>query len=220
MGKYSYILFDVDGTLIDSERSVTESVRYTLEKRGIHLDRTALRRFIGPPLIESYQNFCGMDPDEAARALAEYRELYSRENIFHVEAYPGVPETLAQLRERGFLLGIASSKPLPMVERIVEHLDLAQYFDRVFGATLDGRISQKEEVLAEALRYIHETYPDISRKQILMVGDRIFDVEGAAGFGMDCVGVTYGFAPEGELEAAGPTYIVNRVEELLSIIQP
>ena len=218
--RYEYILFDLDGTLIDSEKSVTESVKYALQKKGIiETDRDKLRLFIGPPLEESFRLIYGFTKEEALKSLEDYRYIYSRENIFKVELYPGICETIAELAARGFYLGIASSKPLPMVERILKHFELYGYFEGVFAATLDGRISHKDEVMAEALKAIGKAHPDITRDKIILVGDRKYDVNGAAKYDIDCAGVTYGFAVEGELEAAGAAYIINDPKELLSVAQ-
>ena len=127
-------------------------------------------------------------------------------------------ETLEKLKSKGLILCIASSKPLPMIEEISNHLDIAQYFDEIFGATLDGRIIRKEDVIYEAIKYIKEKHPDIDMSEILMVGDRRYDAEGSKAFNIDCVGVKYGFADEGELEEAGCVYIIDKPEELLAII--
>jgi len=219
MGRYRCIFFDFDGTLINSEISITDSVRYTLEKRGIfETDREKLRRFIGPPLVESYMNYYGFRKEEACEAVEDYRYIYRKKNILRVNAYEGICQTLEKLKSKGLILCIASSKPLPMIEEISNHLDIAQYFDEIFGATLDGRIIRKEDVIYEAIKYIKEKHPDIDMSEILMVGDRRYDAEGSKAFNIDCVGVKYGFADEGELEEAGCVYIIDKPEELLAII--
>lgn len=219
MGRYRCVFFDFDGTLVNSEISIVDSVRYSLKKKGmIELDLNKLRKFIGPPLIDSYMNLYGFSKEEAEKAVEDYRYIYKKQNMLRVDIYDGICQTLDSLKKKGLVLCIASSKPLPMVEKIAKHLDIEKYFEAIFGATLDGRILNKEDVLGEALAYLKSRHPDITVKDILMVGDRRYDAIGANFFGIDCAGVTYGFSEEGELEEAGCLYIVDRPEELISIV--
>ena len=219
MGKYRCVLFDFDGTLFDTEKSVIDSVRYSLEKRGIYeSDYDKLKSFIGPPLTDSFKRVYGFSKEKTEEAVKDYRKVYQEKNMLNVSVYHGVPETLETLKKKGIYLAVASSKPFPMLERILKTFDMEKYFDSVFGATLDGRIAYKDEVIREAISAIKDKYPDITMDEILMVGDRKYDAEGAKVFGIKCVGVTYGMAQEGELEAAGCIYIINYIKELLNIV--
>ena len=219
MGRYRCVFFDFDGTLVNSGISITDTVRYTLEKRGIiETDQDKLRLFIGPPLVDSYMGLYGFSKEEALEAVEDYRDIYRKKNMFNVDKYEGMRDTLDTLKRKGIVLCIASSKPLPLVEKISEYLDIAQYFEAMFGATYDGRLLNKIDVLNEAMKYLETRYPDMEPKDVLMVGDRMYDAEGAAAVGIDCAGVSYGFAEDGELEKAGCSYIIGKPGDLVSLV--
>lgn len=210
---FRYILFDLDGTLTDPKVGITKSVQYALEDAGIYeADLDKLEPFIGPPLADSFALFYGMDEEQVKRAVKKYRERFTVTGIFENEIIEGVPELLARLKAAGCVLSIASSKPTEMVERILEHFDIAQYFDCVVGSELDGRRSKKEEVVEEALRRLMPEHYE--KSDVAMVGDRKFDIEGAKAFGLTAVGVRFGYAQEGELEKAGADFIAGTVAEL------
>lgn len=218
---FQYLLFDLDGTLTDPKIGITKSVQYALAAQGIEEpDLDKLEPFIGPPLKESFEEFYHMDEAHALQAVEKYRERFTVTGIFENELIPGVPELLAREKERGAKIAIASSKPTELVLRILEHFDIAVYFDVVVGSEMDGRRSKKEEVVEEALRQLlpSEELPD-KKNKIAMIGDRKFDIEGAIAHGLTGIGVTFGYAAEGELEKAGADYIVNTIEELEEVLQ-
>lgn len=214
---YNYILFDLDGTLTDPKEGITKSVQYALTDFGIdepNLDK--LEPFIGPPLKESFMEFYGFTNEDALRAVDKYRERFVVTGIFENEIYDGIADLLEELHEKGFKISIASSKPTVLVERILDYFDIAKYFDYVVGSEMDGRRTKKEEVVEEALR---QMVPEgVDRKQVAMIGDRKFDVEGAKAFGLTSIAVSYGYAPNGELEAAGAEFIVDTVQELRQLL--
>lgn len=214
---YNYILFDLDGTLTDPKEGITKSVQYALADFGIdepNLDK--LEPFIGPPLKESFMEFYGFTNEDALRAVDKYRERFVVTGIFENEIYDGIADLLEELQEKGFKISIASSKPTVLVERILDYFDIAKYFDYVVGSEMDGRRTKKEEVVEEALR---QMVPEgVDRKQVAMIGDRKFDVEGAKAFGLTSIAVSYGYAPNGELEAAGAEFIVDTVQELRQLL--
>lgn len=233
---FKYVLFDLDGTLTDPKMGITISVQYALESLGIkEPDLDKLECFIGPPLKDSFKEFYGMDDEQALQATAKYRERFVVTGLFENEIYPGVPEMLAKLKKSGKKISIASSKPTELVTRILEHFEIVQYFDYIVGSEMDGRRSKKEEVVEEALRLLLSEVSDnknevasesrgldrsvIIKEEIAMVGDRKFDIEGAKAFGITPIGVSFGYAPEGELEEAGAEYIVDTVEELLELLE-
>ena len=212
---YQYILFDLDGTLTDSREGITKSVQYALDKVGIHEpDLTSLEHFIGPPLYDEFMRCYGFSPEVSKTAVAAYRERYNdigwKENLL----FDGIPAVLKALGDAGRKLGVASSKPKVFVERILDLFDIAQYFDEVSGATLDGRISTKAQVLDCALRGLGVT----DKAQAVLVGDRMHDVEGAKAHGIDCVGVTFGFGGRQELAEAGAAHIVDTMDELQAVL--
>lgn len=212
---YQYILFDLDGTLTDPREGITKSVQYALSKMGIEEpDLTALEHFIGPPLYDEFRRCYDFDDTQAKQAVAAYRERFSvhgwKENLL----FDGVPAMLQTLRAAGKTLAVASSKPTVFVKKILELFEIAPYFDAVSGATLDGRISTKAQVVEQALTMLSVR----DRKDVVLVGDRMHDVEGAQLCAIDCVGVTFGFGGFEELQQAGARYIVQDFAELIQVL--
>lgn len=215
---YHYVLFDLDGTLTDPKEGICKSVQYALCAQGIEEpDLNKLEPFIGPPLKKSFQEFYGMDETAANAAVAKYRERFEKTGLYENEIYPGMKDFLAALRKKGVHLAVASSKPQEFVEKILKHFEIRQYFRVVTGSEKDGRRSEKKEVIEETLlQLFHEK--KVPAGDVLMVGDRKFDVEGARDLGLKCAGVSYGYGAEGELEEAGASYITDNLEELFYII--
>lgn len=222
---FRYILFDLDGTLTDPKEGICKSVQYALHKMNIEepdIDR--LEPFIGPPLSDSFCNYYHMTEEEAQKAIEYYRERFSAIGLFENVVYDGIPEMLKDLREKGCRLAVASSKPEVFVRRILKHFGLENYFDVIVGSELDGRRTKKEEVVEEALVQLYELTEHremLMSEEILerklntaMVGDRIFDMNGAKEYGLCGVAVTYGYAPVGELEKSDATVVVQTVKEL------
>ena len=173
------ILFDFDGTLFDTGEGILRSVQYALEGFGIHETDTArLRKFVGPPLLDSFSELYAMTPEQAQAAVARYRERYLPVGIYECTLYPGIPELLERLRAHGFRVAVATGKPTPMACSILQRFDLERLFDCVIGCEYDGSRSTKAEVVAAVLAETH-TPPEAA----LMVGDRKYDVTGAAACG-------------------------------------
>lgn len=215
MKNYTTILFDLDGTLTDPWLGITTCVQYALNAFGVEdVPLENLTKFIGPPLKESFMEYYGFDADQAELAVEKYRERFHDTGIFENKVYLGIPELLTSIRDAGKRLAVASSKPEVFVVRILEHFDLAGYFEVVKGSHLDGRRTKKSEVIEAALEELKFT----DRSKVLMVGDRLHDVEGAKEAGLDCAGVTFGYGGFEELEAAGATYIVDTPEALEALI--
>ncbi len=209
---YQYILFDLDGTLTDPKIGITSCVQYALHKLGIEEpDLDELEPFIGPPLTDSFREFYGFDDETVQQAVIYYRERFSTVGLFENDIYPGIAQMLERLKQAERRLAVASSKPTVFVKQILEHFEILSYFDVVVGSELDGTRAKKEEVVEEALRQL---LCDGNGHDIVMVGDRKFDVEGAKAYGIDSIGVAYGYAACGELEEAGADVIVETVEEL------
>lgn len=212
---YQYILFDLDGTLTDPREGITKSVQYALAKMGIEEpDLSALEHFIGPPLYDEFRRCYNFDDAQAKQAVAAYRERFSvhgwKENIL----FDGVPAMLQTLRDVGKTLAVASSKPTVFVEKILELFEIAPYFDAVSGATLDGSISTKAQVVEQALALLSVE----DHKSVVLVGDRMHDVEGARLCAIDCVGVTFGFGGLRELQQAGAKHVVQDFSELIRLL--
>ena len=207
----SYLLFDLDGTLTNPKEGITKCVQYALRAFGIEepdLDR--LTPFIGPPLRQSFIDFYQFSEDQAITAVEKYRERFSTTGLFENVLYLGIPTMLQALQKQGKILAVASSKPTVFVRQILEHFKLAQYFQVIEGSNLDGSRVEKKEVIAAVLQQLGN--PPI--QQVIMVGDRIYDVRGAAELGIACVGVRFGFAAPGELENSGAIYLADTVRDL------
>lgn len=215
---FQYLLFDLDGTLTDPKVGITTCVQYALKKFGIEEpDLDKLEGFIGPPLADSFQEFYGFDKEQTEIAISTFRERFSTIGLFENEIYPGMKEMLAHLKEEGKMLAVASSKATVFVNKILQHFEIEQYFDVVVGSELDGTRTKKEEVMEEAIRQLcHGNKLD--NDTTVMIGDRKFDIEGAKEFGLASIGVSYGYARPGELEAAGADYIVDTVSELEELL--
>ncbi len=207
----SYLLFDLDGTLTNPQEGITKCVQHAL--KAFQIDEPDLEKlipFIGPPLIQSFMDFYGFTEDQARQAVAVYRERFGTVGLFENFPYPGIQEMLKQLQAQGKILAVASSKPGVYVHRILEKFELAQYFQVIEGSNLDGTRVDKKEVIAEVLAQLGNPSSD----QLLMIGDRKFDVIGAREMGFGCVGVRFGFAAPGELEESGALYIAETVDDL------
>lgn len=208
---YRTILFDLDGTLTDPGQGITNSVAYALRGLGLPVPpRAELYRYIGPPLLQSFADQAGLDPAQARRALALYREYYAPTGILENEVYPGIPRLLAGLRAAGRQVVLATSKPEPYARQILAHFGLAGYFDQVAGATMDETRTDKAEVIAYALSLAGVA----RREEAVMVGDRDYDVAGAHRQGLGCIGVLFGYGSAEELRAAGADALAEDVPAL------
>lgn len=208
------ILFDLDGTLTDPKVGITTCVQHALRRMGIEEpSRDRLTSFIGPPLSESFRSRYGMDEQQAAQAIAFYRERFATVGLFENTVYDGVLAMLDRLRDAGLTLAVATSKPTVFSERILDHFALRPYFTVVVGSELDGRRTDKAAVIREVLRQLGTAAADAC-----MVGDRRQDVAGARACGLYPVGVAYGYAEPGELTAAGAAQIVDSVPELETLL--
>ncbi len=212
---YQYILFDLDGTLTNSELGITTCVQHALKKFGIEVDdRSKLRPFIGPPLGESFRVYYGLSEEESEQAIRYYRERFSVKGLYENEVYEGVEKTLQTLKDSGKKLIIATSKPEKFTLLILEHFDLLKYFDFVAGATLDGSRGEK----ADVIRYALEMYGIEDKSEVIMIGDRKFDILGAKENGLASMGVLYGFGDKEELTEAGADCIVETAEDIVKVL--
>lgn len=212
------ILFDLDGTLTESGEGIINCVQYALEKLGKKEEHPEnLQCFIGPPLKEQFMKYAGLSEEEGEKAVVYYRERYTTTGIFENRLYPKIPELLELLKINNKILAVASSKPEVYVRQILEHFQIADYFTAIVGSELDGRRTEKAEVIEEALRRMHL---EEERDKVLMVGDRSHDVQGAISCGLQCIGVAYGYGSREELEKAGAVYIADSVEDLGILASP
>lgn len=207
---YKTLFFDLDGTITDSGPGILNSVCYALEKMGLPVPEvTELYSFIGPPLKDSFMEKYRLNESEAEQAVSYYREYYAKTGMYENLVYEGIPEVLADLKQLGFKLYVATSKPEVFARQILTHFDLASSFEGIYGASLDSSRSKKGAVI----RYAMES-GDVSVAGSLMIGDREHDVLGAKENRLDCVGVLYGYGDRQELENAGAIYLAATPEKL------
>lgn len=212
--RYSHILFDLDGTLVNSEKGITNSVAYALSAFGINIeDKSVLRPFIGPPLLESFMKYYDFSKEEAKRAVEEYRVYYRKNGIFENELYPQIKDVLLSLKEMDCELWLATSKPTVFAKQILENTAISQFFSQVVGAELDGSRDSKESVIGYALQ--NANISDTSN--FLMVGDRFHDIVGAHAHGINAVAVLYGFGSPEEFHQYHADYIIQSPSQLLQI---
>lgn len=203
-----HIIFDLDGTLTDSGEGILNSVEMTLRHFDLPVpDRQALRVFIGPPLRDMFIEY-GIPENRVEEAIDIYRSRYNTIGKFENTPYPGIPQLLKKLRDRGYHLYVATSKPEHTAVEIMEKFQLAEYFDEICGGTPDGSRDEKSKVIAYLLSKFDHT------GKICMIGDTDFDVIGAAAHGIQTIGVSWGYGTVDSMIAAGAIAIVHTSNEL------
>jgi len=209
---YRHILLDLDGTLTDPFEGICRSIMYALEKAGFPVGKPEdYLKFVGPPLPESLEKYCGASPEDIPVLMEYYRERYSGPGLFENRLYPGIVDMLDALKKAGAELILATNKPEPYTLRILEHFGLLRYFDFVSGSTLDGQRGNKTEVIAWAVR---QRQLAGCLQDCVMIGDRRHDMEGAIANHIPCIGVLYGYGSREELSGAGADRLIETVENL------
>jgi len=214
--RYDVLLWDLDGTLTDSKEGITLSVQYALKKLDYPVPKVDdLDWIIGPPLKESFKILL-KTTDEAIlnTAIAIYRERYEEVGLYENIVYPGIPELLSQLQEKGCRHLLATSKPRVFAERIMKHFLLESYFSVIMGSELNGTFVEKDALIAEVLKKV----PWVLRSKTVMIGDRWYDVHGARANNIDVVSVGYGYGTAEELRVAAPDHLAPSVRELKELL--
>lgn len=212
---YETILFDLDGTLIDSAKGIKNSFRYTFDKFGLPEPTDEyLNNFIGPPLLYSFESILGFPHEKAVYAVEVYREYFSEKGVFENYLFDGIVGLLQKLKSDGKKLIVATSKYELYALQILENLGIMQYFDFAAGSLKDGGRGTKAEVISYVLDKCGIT--DLS--SAVMVGDRMHDTDGAKAVGIDSIGVTFGFGTRKELEAHGSTHIAESADDIYRIV--
>ena len=210
---YRYVLFDFDGTVFDTLEGITKSVRFAINKVGMDAPLSELKCFAGPPLLEMFEERFGFTPEKAAQAVRDFRERYVPVGVYESRVFPGVKELLRELRAAGIVTGIATSKPQHLAEELLGREEMIGLFDVISGSAPDGRNESKQQVTQRAMGFL-----GAAPEETVLVGDTKYDVAGAHKCGIKCIGVGYGYAAEGELEAAGVDYIAADVDEIKNIV--
>lgn len=211
--RYEHIFFDLDGTLTDPALGITNAIIYARKKWGMEPGTNEdYYPFIGPSMPQSFEEIWHFSHEDAVEFLKTYREYFGTAGLFENQVYPGIPELLAKLKSAGHRLYIATTKPTGFSVQIAERFDLAKYFDMVSGAG-DFSDNTKFDVIRNA-----KDACSVDMSRAIMVGDRLYDVNGAHQHGIPCIGVTYGYGSREEHEAAGADFIVDSVEELAAFL--
>ncbi len=215
MPNYELILFDLDGTLTDPAEGITNSVEYALNKMGINIEnKRDLYKFIGPPLLESFQNFCNFNKEDSKQALTYYREYFKEKGMLENVVYDGIDNMLKTLKNNGKRLCVATSKPEPFAINILEYFGLSKYFEFIAGSNMDGTRAKKNEVIDYCLSHCKF----LDKSKVVMIGDREHDIIGANKCSVDSIGVLFGYGSREELESASATYIAQTVNDIEKII--
>lgn len=207
------VFFDLDGTLSNSFEGISGGILYALERLNVPAPpRDSLKSFLGPPLLDEFKRRFDMDDDTSREAVRLYREYYPQKGIYEQYPIEGAEELLKTLRRQGIKVCLATSKPQQYAEKVLKIFGFEDYFDGVVGATFDGSISAKADVISLALRKTG-ALPENS----LMVGDRFYDVEGAHACGVRCAGVLCGFGSRAEFEDCGADFIAEKLLDVANI---
>lgn len=220
--QYQNILFDLDGTLSESGPGITRSAQYALHKMGIdEPDLAKLTVFAGPPLNLTFHQYYHFNDEETVQAVRYFQERYNEKGVFETELYPGVKDMLRTLWEDDSrTLCLTSSKPEPLVQKVLDYLGIRSFFQIIVGSDMKDEADNKagadnkQQMIAKTLQALDR--PDLSRT--VMVGDRLFDINGARGNHIASIGVTYGYGSREELENAGADRIAESVPELQALL--
>ena len=215
MRKYDYVIFDFDGTVTDTGEGILKSLQYSFEQMGDPVpDLSDLKKFIGPPIHYSFVTFYGVKEDDVGKYIEKYRERYRKIGIYECCLYDGMLDTLKTLKENGVKIGIASSKPISLIYDVMNYLKITELFDAVVGTQFDdSNHSGKKDLVLQSMAELGAD----DKSRVLMVGDRYFDIDGAAGAGVDSCGVLFGYGNEQEFKEHGATYIVATAQEITDI---
>ena len=210
---YHHILFDFDGTLYDTVEGIAKSAQYALEKLGITAGLDELRCFAGPPLVDIFMEKFGLSHEKAWEARGLFQERYLPVGVYESRPFPGMTEFLAALRKAGLTLAVATSKPQQLCELLLSRAGMREFFSVVRGSRMDGNNNSKREIVELVIADF-----GAEKSDCILIGDTKYDVAGAHAAGIACIGVRYGFAAPGELEAAGADAIAGDLEELRNML--
>lgn len=210
-----YIFFDLDGTLTNSEKSIITCIDYAAQQLSLpELPMEIKRKFIGPPLLDSFAEYFSLDKPTAQIAVEKYRELYSAKALYMDELFDGAEQMIIALKNAGKKLFTATSKPEKYAKIILHNVGADKYFERIVGASFDESRSNKIDVMKSALKISGAENSD----ECVMIGDRCYDAQGAAHIGIDCIGALWGFGSREELQAAGCRAVCEKPLDLLQML--
>lgn len=211
--KQNIILFDLDGTLTDSAIGVINACQYMQKKMGMKVwDKAELKFIVGPPLMKTFTEDFSMDKETAEQAMVTYREYYTTIGLFENSVYPGIEEMLENLKAKGKRMAVATSKKEELAFRILEHFGIAKYFEVIGGDKREVGRDNK----AKVIDYVLETM-EAKKEDVIMVGDRMFDIEGAHAIGIPCIAVEFGYGDRAEFEEYGADFIAATAKDVADL---
>lgn len=212
---FRYILFDFDGTVVNTGEGILKSLQYSFYEMGHEVpSQEELKKFIGPPVYYSFTHYYGIGEDKVGDYIRKYRERYKREGIYECELYKDMLTLLGTLKDSGYTLGIASSKPEHLIFDVADYLDITKYFDAVVGVKSDAsRHTTKTGLILEAMDKLGVS----DKSQVLMVGDRHYDITGAKGAGVSSCGCLWGYGNKEEFQECDADFIIEDPLDLLNL---
>lgn len=213
---YKYVIFDFDGTVTDTGEGILKSLQFAFEDNGQPIpDLSDLKKFIGPPIHYSFATFYNVPEEEIPAYIKSYRKRYREKGIYECYLFDGMRETIETLKANGIKIGIASSKPESLIFDVSKYLNITDLFDAVSGTLMDdSNHSGKTDLVLRAMNMLGAT----DKSEVLMVGDRYFDIDGANGAGVDSAGVLFGYGSKEEFEEHNATYIIDKASDLLAVV--
>ncbi|MBR2892272.1 MAG: HAD hydrolase-like protein [Clostridia bacterium] len=214
---FRYILFDFDGTVVNTGEGILKSLQYSFYEMGHEVpSQEELKKFIGPPVYYSFTHYYGIGEDKVGDYIRKYRERYKREGIYECELYKDMLTLLGTLKDSGYTLGIASSKPEHLIFDVADYLDITKYFDAVVGVKSDAsRHSTKTGLILEAMDKLGVS----DKSQVLMVGDRHYDITGAKGADVSSCGCLWGYGNKEEFQECDADFIIEDPLDLLNLLK-
>lgn len=211
--RYNAVIFDFDGTICDTGEGILKSAKYALDAFGIEApEYTELTCFIGPPLFVTFQEEFGADATTADALVKKYRERYTNKGLLESELYDGIKELLESLKNEGIKIGIASSKPQDYIEALLDHFDIKKYFDSICGVPFTADCESKANIISRCVKAL-----EVVGNEVLMVGDKKYDIEGARANLIDSVGVLWGYGSRIEFVEAGAKFVAEKISDVFSI---
>lgn len=213
---YKYVIFDFDGTVTDTGEGILKSLQFAFEDNGQPIpDLSDLKKFIGPPIHYSFATFYNVPEEEISAYIKSYRKRYREKGVYECYLFDGMRETIETLKANGIKIGIASSKPESLIADVSNYLGITDLFDAVSGTLMDdSNHSGKTDLVLRAMNMLGAT----DKSEVLMVGDRYFDIDGANGAGVDSAGVLFGYGSKEEFEEHNATYIIDKASDLLAVV--
>lgn len=215
MAKYDYVIFDFDGTVVDTGEGILKSLQYSFREMGREVpELDDLKKFIGPPIYYSYTTYYGVSEEDVGEYIRKYRERYKVKGIYECELYDGMVELLDSLKAKGIKIGIASSKPQHLIYSVADYLKITEKFDAIIGVKIDdSNHSSKTQLVLDAMAEMGAT----DKSKVLMVGDRLYDIDGAAGAGVDSCGAIWGYGSEEEFREHNATHIAYKTTDVYEL---